>query len=64
MDNKRVYEALKTLKECCAENPSCISCPLSVGHNPSLCMIADNESEKIPKYWNLNSDVDYKAFKE
>lgn len=63
MDNKEIYEALLTIKKCC-ENSNCINCPLSVGENPCMCKVSDNENGHYPKDWKLNDQYDYKAFKK
>lgn len=63
MDNKEIYDALMTLKECC-KNSKCTRCPLSVGKNPYKCKVSDNVNGLYPKNWQLNSNFDYKAFEK
>lgn len=61
MDNRKIYEALITIKEYCKET-TCTRCALSVGENPYKCKLSDNENGHYPKDWELNDRFDYKAF--
>lgn len=64
MENKKIYEALNTIKDCCKEHDKeCEKCPLSVTENGfHKCKVGDISYDDIPKYWNLASIPVYKAF--
>lgn len=54
MDNQKLYEALKTIKEACREHKSkceaCMYCPLA--SNYGECHITPDD-EDIPAEWNV-----------
>lgn len=63
MDYIRIYEALKVIKECCAENNFCSECPLSVSDKDGQfeCKVGDIEYCDTPRHWKLEKPQ-YKAF--
>lgn len=68
MDNKSIYNALLTIKECCtsqiAKGDGCLTCPLSVDTGGRFdCQVCDNiHGDKLPRDWKLNEPKNYKVF--
>lgn len=61
--DRKLYEALNTIKQYCTENEDCEKCVLSVGiGNKCVCQTANTEHGIFPEDWKIKEPNDYKAF--